>query len=241
MEFNTLEPTKLIALMIAGGLFALAGLWLMFRPRKDGHSAKIELFGMKFESSSAGLLVFVIGAAFLASPLFVQERDVAASPQASATADAMRAPTSGIAEADSSASTEDAARPAQETASTAGSVPVQTRVPRYFKAVGAEIEPNDNIAEANQIEVGSVISGDVRDVDVDWYSFVFPKSFSGNFSVNLAGRGAGFRIYDDIGARYSQGLSTAFTGKVEQERYYVEVFTSARRVNYSLTVAARLE
>ncbi|PTX55653.1 hypothetical protein C8N43_0292 [Litoreibacter ponti] len=73
MNFEALDGTKLIILMVAGAVFAAVGLYLMVRP-KAGDAAKIELFGMKFESSSAGLLVFIVGAAFLATPLFAPEK-----------------------------------------------------------------------------------------------------------------------------------------------------------------------
>jgi hypothetical protein len=71
---GSVETTKLVAVMVAGGVFALAGLALLFRPtRGDGeHSA--ELFGLKFRFSSAGIVVFLVGAAFLAAPLVVQEQ-----------------------------------------------------------------------------------------------------------------------------------------------------------------------
>ncbi|HMQ95148.1 MAG TPA: hypothetical protein PKA33_12380 [Amaricoccus sp.] len=79
MKFGELDETKLLFLMGCGAVFALAGLWLMFRPKGRG-SAKLELFGLKFESSSAGLLVFLIGAGFIATPLVVAERQSSAGP-----------------------------------------------------------------------------------------------------------------------------------------------------------------
>ncbi len=74
MEFEALDGIKLVMLMAAGLLFAVVGLYLLIRPKPEGSAAKIELFGMKFESSSAGLLVFLIGAVFLVIPLFVAEK-----------------------------------------------------------------------------------------------------------------------------------------------------------------------
>lgn len=78
MDFEAQDSTKLIILMIAGAAFAVAGLWLLIKPKPSGSTAKIEFFGLKFESSSAGLLVFLIGAAFLVIPLFVPEKQGAA-------------------------------------------------------------------------------------------------------------------------------------------------------------------
>jgi hypothetical protein len=71
------SQTNLTILMVAGAAFAATGLWLLLRPSKAEGAAKIELFGLKFESSSAGILVFLIGAAFLALPLFVEPRPAA--------------------------------------------------------------------------------------------------------------------------------------------------------------------
>lgn len=74
MEVVALDSSKIIALMIAGGAFALAGLWLLFRPQIEGHAAVIKLFGMEFQASSAGLLVFLVAAGFLATPIIVPEK-----------------------------------------------------------------------------------------------------------------------------------------------------------------------
>ena len=65
MDFEAQNPTILIVLMVAGAAFAGVGLWLLLKPKPTGSTAKIEIFGLKFESSSAGLLVFLIGAVFL--------------------------------------------------------------------------------------------------------------------------------------------------------------------------------
>lgn len=75
MNFDTVDDQQISLLMLAGGIFAFIGLWMMFRPKTDGHAAKIELFGLKFESSSAGLLVFLIGSGFLAAPVFMTEKN----------------------------------------------------------------------------------------------------------------------------------------------------------------------
>lgn len=74
MQIVSLDGWKLLALMLAGGIFALAGLWLMFRPQPAGEANRFEFLGVKIQASSAGLLVFLIGAAFLTMPIFVPER-----------------------------------------------------------------------------------------------------------------------------------------------------------------------
>jgi hypothetical protein len=73
MEFTALEPWKPIVLISAGWLFSLAGLWLIFKSKTDGQSIVIHVAGMKFEASSAGVLVFLIGTAFFATLLFLRE------------------------------------------------------------------------------------------------------------------------------------------------------------------------
>lgn len=141
-----LDGAKLLILMAAGGLFSGVGLWLLLRP-KPASGAKIELFGMKFESSSAGLLVFLIGAAFLATPLFVPER-------------AREARATHASAAGGQANADVAAEPAAAT------------IPQRARAEGREREPNEGYDEANQIAVGDSISVVSDRESEDW--FVLP-------------------------------------------------------------------
>jgi hypothetical protein len=150
MQFTTLDGGKILALMAAGGAFALAGLWLMFRPKPEGGAAKLELFGMKFESSSAGLLVFLIGAAFLATPLVVDERSAGTERPTPTPSPGKKAaePASG--------------RPAVILPSAAGA---------------EEVEPNNFLTEANQIERGIFYAGQTRpdrNDREDWYVLPTP-------------------------------------------------------------------
>ncbi|MEM1130443.1 MAG: hypothetical protein AAGH83_07960 [Pseudomonadota bacterium] len=233
MEFAALDPGKLLVLMIAGGVFALAGLWLMFRPKPEGSRAKIELFGLKFESSSAGLLVFMIGAAFLALPLFVPSGADNTGSAAKAT------------------SVEDPAVEGAEQRTEAGRGEVATSTPqpaavtarpaRALTAVGEEVEPNDNIAVANEIAIGSVIHGEVEAGNPDFYTFTFPDDYIGRFTANLSGDRVGFSTYDDLGGLLFQSNSKRFNSEVEYSRYYVSVGTGEKRAGYTLTVGAREE
>lgn len=235
MELSALDPGKIFALMGAGGLFALAGLYLMFRPKADGHSAKIEIFGMKFESSSAGLLVFVIGSAFLASPLFIRE---------STDPDDGLASTSTASDPNDAALVSSEAQPAGVTTTTPQPLSVQTSPARAITAVGEEAEPNNTIAVANEIPVGSLITGEVAEGDMDFYSFTFPGDFDGQFTVNLSSgaRDIGFTIFDELGGEYKLRSDwRRYSRDVDQERYYLGVWTRERRAAYSLTVAARSE
>lgn len=146
MEFLAVEPWKLQALMLAGGIFSLAGLWLMFRTAPEGEAAKVELFGLKFQSSSAGLLVFLIGAAFLVLPLFVPERA-----------------------AQEAASTGDQTVPSNDTKNSSAG---QAAIILPAVANASETEPNETASQANQIEMGAFYKARLnprRDDVADWF------------------------------------------------------------------------
>ncbi|WP_209424285.1 hypothetical protein [Pararhodobacter sp. SW119] len=151
MQIVALDGAKLLALMLAGGIFALAGLWLMFRPQPAGEAARIELFGLKFQASSAGLLVFLIGALFLAVPIFVPEKPASTGAQA-------RAGVGGTGlQTDESGTGEG-----------------QRAIILPGGAEAAESEPNDTIHEANQIMLGVYYSGNLtpsRNDSRDWFVF----------------------------------------------------------------------
>jgi hypothetical protein len=145
----------MIVLMIAGAAFACAGLYMMLRPKPEG-AAKIELFGLKFESSSAGLLVFIVGAAFLAVTLFVPEK-----PSATPRTSAMERP-------------DDEDGPSREVAPEIGS---DTPAPEpgfevtrgdLRKAV-VESEPNNTINDAQVLLPGQRATGAVKYRDSDWF------------------------------------------------------------------------
>ena len=99
MNFEPVDGTKLFLLMLAGAVFAAVGLYLLLRPKPED-TAKIEIFGLKFESSSAGLLVFVVGAGFLAVPLFVPEKTAPRTAAEIARPDGGTAPAGADAPAD---------------------------------------------------------------------------------------------------------------------------------------------
>jgi drug/metabolite transporter (DMT)-like permease len=90
MHFVEMDGARLTVFMIVGGLFSAAGIVLMFRAKQVESSARLELFGQKFEATSIGIVVFLIGAAFLATPMFVPEkpRDDAARAERPAGRDA---------------------------------------------------------------------------------------------------------------------------------------------------------
>ncbi|PWR04438.1 hypothetical protein DKT77_01815 [Meridianimarinicoccus roseus] len=232
MEFTALDPWKLIVLMAAGGVFALAGLWLILRPKTDGHSMVVHVWGMKLEASSAGVLVFLIGTAFFATPLFVREN--------SASGGAATQQASGDPGSPPAAVVRNAAEESRVQTSEARPQSVQTVSGRAITAVGSEVEPNDNVAEANEIAVGSVISGTVEQGNPDYYSFTFPEDYVGSFAVNLSGDVVWFTLYDDLGARIGNYRDST-RREVRSPRYYVSFGTSDRRADYRLSVASRSE
>jgi hypothetical protein len=148
MQIVALDGAKLLALMLAGAVFALAGLWLMFRPQPAGEAARIELFGMKLQASSAGLLVFLIGAVFLAVPIFVPERDAPRSVSPALGSASVPTPSEG---------------------SATNATPVGGLIPARQRATGTEVEPNDTPETANQIAVGDFIAGVVSSGTEDWF------------------------------------------------------------------------
>ncbi|MEM6621628.1 MAG: hypothetical protein AAF674_05320 [Pseudomonadota bacterium] len=247
MDIVALDGTKLLALMAAGGIFALAGLWLIFRPKEEGDTAKIELFGLKFQSSSAGLLVFLIGAVFLALPIFVPEKAAtgvsATGPQvATGEQQSGNSPTGGgqgvgtqSGQAEVSSTNSPATQP----------VPVVTGP--LVAAEGAEIEENDTVATANVIPVGVSIRGKTIKDDDDFFTFTFPEGFKGELAVNVDGSSVKLEVWDELGTRIFPLRDAAFPdntyrAEVSLSRYYVSVETWQNYdVPYTLNVAARAE
>lgn len=224
-----------------GALIAVAGLWLIFRPPGDGSKTVLHILGLKFEAASAGTLVFIVGIGVFGVSLFAPvdpmvQTDVASGQQATISGRSDRSAAGGSGPSDASPDQSSRASAAVTTIE-ADPAAVATREARALTVVGAEVEPNDNIAEANEIPVGSVISGLVTDDTADWYTFTFPDDFVGTLSVNLTGD-ARLRIYDDLGKRVYQG---SYASTVKYPRYYVSVTTNERRADYTLTVAARPE
>lgn len=169
MGFEAQDPVNLIFLRVVGALFAGVGLWLLLRPKPSGSTAKIELFGLKFESSSAGVLVFLIGAAFLAVPLFVPEKVAVQQPLGPVDPNTQTFSLSGRA---------------------ALMLPPDPEV--------AEVEPNDRIQGANMIGFGQTVSGEVRKGNDDWFVVAVPDGLAFvDFRVRNLGEGTvSVRLFD---------------------------------------------
>ncbi len=216
MFASPIAPEIAYLLMFCGACFAMSGLWLILRPRAQGASARLEIFGMKFESSSAGVLVFLIGAVFLAVPLFAKVDRAPPKPPAEPGPQADEQQQPGT------------ANPSRQ---------IATDIPRALRAVGAELEPNDNFAEANEIEIGAIIEGSAGSGNPDYFSFPASADFTGAISVNAMGK-VRFSIYNDLGKRIPT-LPGTFTDQPEYPRYFVMISSDDRNAPYTLTVAAR--
>lgn len=234
VEFSPLDPMQVMVLMLAGGVFALAGLWLMFRPKTDGHNAKIELFGMKFESSSAGLLVFLIGSAFLASPLFVRTSDTSEG----------ETPTGPVVTTDNGTGKD-------PDDSTIGNVSTDTRgnQPRLLEVQpisveGKEVEPNNTPASANRIPVGSSVTGFVTNTEADVFRIDTAGLSGSTLYVTLTGTNLDLQISLPSGkmaTTESVGVRSSATAEatVEHDFYYARVTTYGVDAAYELTVTAQ--
>ncbi|MFD3189340.1 hypothetical protein ACFMPD_03565 [Sedimentitalea sp. HM32M-2] len=174
MEFEAQETFKLVILMIAGAAFAGVGLWLLLRPKPSGASAKIELFGLKFESSSAGLLVFLIGAVFLVLPLFVPEKTVIATTATSTTANAATERATATTTEPAPAAATAAPRPADPGTASPPAPAGRSALLLPPDAHVSEQEPNDRIQAANQLGFGQTLKGRVRAGEADWVVIALP-------------------------------------------------------------------
>lgn len=217
MQVVALDGTKLIVLMLAGGVFALAGLWLMFRPQPEGEAARVELFGLKFQASSAGLLVFLIGAAFLALPIFVPEK---AGPQRPADPSAPGSPP------------------------TAGTDP---NLPLPRLADSAELDPNDTISSANALILGQTVSGALSAGDLDWYVVATDGTDAESLRVTFRNLRDGCPRFDVLDASENKvmgdqvcigDITKSSTIFIDDPRYYIRVDARDYRTDYEIAVSA---
>ena len=176
MGIEAISSTRMIVLMIMGGLFACVGLYMMLRPRPEG-AAKVELFGLKFESSSAGLLVFLVGSAFLAVTLFVPEKPPLANNINPANSTAAPLPPVG------GTSTGEQATVATEDSDSARPVAVST----VAGAVAKESEPNQLVRDADPLALSGIGTGKVgKNGDEDWWQVSLPTNDLTAYEVKVS-------------------------------------------------------
>jgi hypothetical protein len=213
MGFEAQDPINLTLLRIVGAVFACAGLWLLLRPKPSGTTAKIELFGLKFESSSAGVLVFLIGAAFLAVPLFVPEKAVVRLPD-------------GIADDSTPLPNSDGGQ-VQPPAPPDGIALILPGGPEI-----AEAEPNDRLQIASRIQLGQTVSGEVRKGNDDWFVVAVPEgpAFVELRVRNVGGGTISARFLDTREANigkvtlFDRDADTIRADAPENDRFYVWVW-----------------
>ncbi|MEO0990724.1 MAG: hypothetical protein AAFX00_07235 [Pseudomonadota bacterium] len=227
--FGTIDTTISSVLMVVGGLVMFVGLFLMFRP--SAHGAKFELFGLKFESSSAGILVFLVGTGLLVNPIYM---DRVASQDAETIAD------DGTLQTRS-----DGAVVATVPEGAMGGQPVDLTVGRALFLEGAEIEPNNTLAGANVVAVGSSISGEVTLGDDDFFTFFLPDGFEGEVAINVDGH-TSMKVFDDLGTQiYTDrtGGGPSFREAARAGQYTVKVenwsLVNSDPKSYQVNVAAR--
>lgn len=226
MELNPVDSTKLVILMLFGAVSALAGLWLLLKPKGDGGATSIELFGLKFQSSSVGLLVFLVGAAFVAVPLFVAEQS--APPPAAQTGDTAKIRDPGkITPADPNTS-----------GITATASPVD------ISKEGREIEPNNTAASANILPIGASVTGEVPKDDADAFRIDTQDRTGATLFVTLTGTNMDLQVFRPTG-QMVQKKSVGFrsSGTIElpiEDAYYIaRITTYGIHSTYELTVTAR--
>lgn len=213
--FQALDSQKMTLLMIAGAVFAAVGLWLLLRPKPAHGAAKIELFGLKFESSSAGVLVFLIGAAFVSLPLFVEIKPMAATVEGSVGESVPR-------------------ENGGDSSNIALVLPSDASV--------EESEPNDSVQDANQISLGQTMAGEVRSDEADWVVVAIPEAGPRDIRVKLRKLSGGTlwgNLYDADEERQTfihvpTGAGTAVIDRGDRDRIYVNIYSGGGTLRYEL-------
>lgn len=212
-----IDPITAKLLTATGVVSILAGLYFLMRPGTQ--AAKIELLGLKFESSSAGILVFLVGVGMLAHPVFTDPEPPAA------TGGAVTLPLDQTVIA-----------PGAPSAHAGVAIPLEAR--RAIFLDGAEQEPNDSIPQANVIPLGASVTGKVDQGESDFFTVLMPEAFDGVIALNVTGD-VSMRVFDDLGATLSNSMTTYKKDAVHQS-YSIQIYPSYdRKATYLLTVAAR--
>jgi hypothetical protein len=223
MAVQGLDATKLFLLMALGAAFAAAGIYLLLRPSARDGATRIELLGMKFNASSGGLLVFIIGALFLASPIVVPER--------------LRPP---------------AAQGPAAVAGAPLQMPLDGQRMEPIGIEAAESEANNSLASANRVALGSVIEGRLPKGDDDYFAVEVPQEVLGEIVASIVARDGviDLTLFDDAGAplqsstAYATGgttASTALSGRIDRPGYYVLLAGRDGNPCYQLALAVRAE
>ena len=168
MDLQPMAGPVIYALMLVGLCIAAAGLFLIFKRKGDEAAERVEILGMKLQSSSAGTIVFLVGAVLLAAPLFVPRS--AGTPV-------------------SHASVEVETPVASPQGGTALVLPPSANTP--------EQEPNNLVTQANQFSLGHGAGGTLdreRDDMEDWYVVDLGDSEATDYEVQVRNLGGGCRV-----------------------------------------------
>ncbi len=227
MEIAQVTRATIVIFMATGAVITFAGVWLMWRLRTHTSSSKIDILGVKVESPSAGLLVFLVGAAFLSVPLFVD-----ATPEQAPISSAGQEPTT------SEETTPGGEPPDNEQQPT--SVPTSAGADLAVTQAGKEVEPNDSVVSPNIIPLGAHIEA-AAGQSPDWFRIDTPSNATEDISVVVYGHvHASFRNqYGDVLSEKSSGsTSETFRAPLTEGPYYVRISRSDGR-GYSITTAMR--
>jgi hypothetical protein len=208
---------KLLILLIAGGIFSLAGLWLMFRPQKEDDVAKLKIFGLEFQSSSAALLVFLIGAVFLVGGILLPEK--VNGPGQTATAS-----TGSTSSDDTSEVASNDAKTPKPIGAPAGSIAIE----------GQEQEPNNTTATANWIAPFSSTKGRYGEGDDkrDMFCISTAEHLGQELVIALSGYSAQIELQDRFGQRIAgrnggYDVTLSISHKIEDDAYCMAVWSFA--------------
>lgn len=164
---TNLDQTEKYVLMASGAVFALAGIYMMIKPSMRDGETKIEFFGLKFNASSGGLLVFLVGSGFLVGAALAPEKNLVSAERSGGTQAQAKFDTS-------------------ETNSNTGETNRNKAILLPEKADTPEQEPNNSIHDANQISKGVFYKARIdqeRKDNQDW--FIIPTSDSKNKDMKI--------------------------------------------------------
>lgn len=223
MTFQSLDSTTYYLFPALGLIFALIGLRVLTSQKGDENAARIEMFGLKFQSSSAGTLVFLIGVAFLLVPLFVPRAQGATEPPGIIT-------------------------PGQNDDGAAPEPGRALLLPRQADA--PEVEPNNSITTANQFALDFGAKGRIdqdRNDYEDWYIVDVSGTQQTELRAQIRSAWGGCRliVFDaneqEVGSKHcdqagGSGYVTFFN--LDSDRVYLRVLfsggSSAKRAEYEV-------
>ena len=224
------EPGAATAVaLVAGGVFALAGLWMMLRLR---------------DRPVLAATAFLAGVGLLVLPWVAGDRRVAEAP---VPPEPERA--AGITLSADRQRTVAVAPPAPGIAA-GPPPPLPGRAAARIEIEAAEIEPNDTLAGANRAALGIPITGTLPAGDHDYFAVEVPPGLKGEIVASLVVQeaSASLTLFDDAGKALGTAptfeqisVRTTFVERrIDGPRYYVLVTApSEADAPYRLTIAAR--